>query len=115
MFEKSSEKLIARPKFVLRMLKGMGLVAIIAGISLIIGIIGYRLTENMPWLDALLNASMILGGMGPVGDLKTNSGKLFASFYALYSGLFLIGMTGILLTPIIHRVIHSFHETKLKR
>ncbi len=109
MFEHVSEPLLARPLFFLRMVKGLGLVIAIAGFSLALGIIGYRTTEGMPWIDALLNASMILGGMGPVDTLKTSAGKLFASFYALYSGLFLIGIAGILLAPIIHRVMHSLH------
>lgn len=107
MFEHYTNPLLSRPQFAWRMLKGLGLVLIITGFSLMIGILGYRATEHMPWIDALLNASMILGGMGPVGELKTESGKLFASFYALYSGLFLIGMTGILLAPVVHRVMHG--------
>jgi hypothetical protein len=63
----------------------------------------------MRWVDSLLNASMILGGMGPVDPLKTNAGKVFASVYALYSGLALIAVVGLLLAPILHRVMHEFH------
>lgn len=66
----------------------------------------------MSWLDALLNASMIAGGMGPVNPLNTVSEKIFASFYAIYSGLFLIGVTGFLLSLVLHRVMHKFHQTK---
>ena len=77
--------------------------------SLCLGICGYHYIENLRWVDALLNASMILSGMGPVDAMKTNTGKLFASFYALYSGLVLIGLVGLLLAPIFHRVLHSFH------
>src|SRR6202453_1905070 len=112
MFERGAEPLLGRPLFFLRMVKGLGLVMAIAGLSLAMGIIGYRTTEGMPWIDALLNASMILGGMGPVDTLKTNAGKLFASFYALYSGLALIGLMGLLLAPVFHRILHSFHETR---
>jgi hypothetical protein len=61
------------------------------------------------WVDALLNASMILGGMGPVDVLKTDAAKIFASFYAIYSGIVLIATAGILLTPPLHRLLHKFH------
>lgn len=77
--------------------------------SLFAGMVGYHLTENMPWMDAFLNASMILSGMGPVGTLTTEGGKLFAGIYALYSGLVLILTSGLLLAPLLHRLLHSFH------
>jgi hypothetical protein len=77
--------------------------------SLGIGMIGYHFLENLSWLDALLNASMILGGMGPVNPLQTAAGKLFASFYALYSGVVLLAAVGILAAPIFHRFLHRFH------
>jgi hypothetical protein len=82
--------------------------AIIVG-SLAFGICGYHFVGQLPWIDALLNASMILGGMGPVDALKTDAGKLFASFYALYSGLVIIGVAGLLLAPVVHRFLHKFH------
>jgi hypothetical protein len=82
--------------------------AIILG-SLTVGVLGYHLLEGLPWLDALLNASMILGGMGPVDALRTDGGKLFASIYALYSGLVVLVAAGILLAPIAHRVMHRMH------
>lgn len=77
--------------------------------ALVIGILGYRLTEGFSWIDALLNASMILSGMGPANELKTNGGKLFASFYALFSGIVFITTAGIVLAPIVHRFLHKFH------
>jgi hypothetical protein len=77
--------------------------------SLGIGMIGYHFLENLSWIDSLLNASMILGGMGPVNPLQTNAGKIFASFYALYSGVVLLASVGILATPIFHRFLHHFH------
>lgn len=83
--------------------------AVVIAISLIAGILGYRLTEGMDWLDAFLNASMILGGMGPVDTLHTVAGKLFAGFYALYSGLVLVATAGLLFTPFLHRLLHRFH------
>ena len=82
--------------------------AIILG-SLTLGVLGYHVLEGLPWLDALLNASMILGGMGPVDALRTNGGKLFASIYALYSGLVVLVAAGILLAPIAHRIMHHMH------
>ena len=77
--------------------------------SLGIGMLGYHFLENLSWIDSLLNASMILGGMGPVAQLQTVAGKLFASFYALYSGMILLASVGILVTPIFHRFLHRFH------
>ena len=82
--------------------------AVVLG-SLAIGVFGYHYFEDLPWLDSLLNASMILGGMGPVDPVKTRAGKLFASFYALYSGLALISIAGLVLAPIFHRFLHKFH------
>lgn len=78
-------------------------------VSLVIGMLGYHFLEQLSWVDSLLNASMILGGMGPVAPLKTTAGKLFASFYAIYSGVILLAAVGILATPIFHRFLHHFH------
>lgn len=83
---------------------GLALVAI----SLGIGAVGYHGLEGLPWLDAFLNASMILGGMGPVDRLATTGGKLFATIYALYSGLVLLITAGIIITPAVHRLLHRF-------
>jgi hypothetical protein len=83
--------------------------AILLLFSLGIGVLGYHLLEKLSWLDALLNASMILGGMGPVTPLQTNAGKIFASMYALYAGVVLLATVGILATPIFHRFMHRFH------
>ncbi len=77
--------------------------------SLGVGVLGYHFLENLSWIDSLLNASMILGGMGPVTPLQTVAGKLFASFYAIYSGVILLASVGILATPIFHRFLHHFH------
>lgn len=108
-FETKKEKLLTREQFLKRLLRGVRTIAILVFLSLSIGILGYHLTENMGWIDSLLNASMILGGMGPVDILHTNAGKIFASVYAIFSGLFLIATTGILLAPVFHRILHSFH------
>lgn len=109
MFEHHSEPLASASEFTQRMFRfGMFTAAIILS-SLSIGVIGYHYFESMPWIDAVLNASMILGGMGPVDTLQTNAGKIFASFYALYSGIVLLASVGVLVTPIFHRILHHFH------
>ena len=77
--------------------------------SLVIGMLGYHFLEGIPWVDSLLNAAMILGGMGPVNTLHTTAGKLFASFYALYSGVVFVVVAGILFAPVVHRFLHHFH------
>jgi hypothetical protein len=77
--------------------------------SLLAGMAGYRYYEGMPWIDAFLNAAMLLGGMGPVGELHTESGKLFAGCYALYSGLVAIVAVGVMAAPLLHRFLHRFH------
>ncbi len=77
--------------------------------SLLIGILGYHWTEGMSWIDSLLNASMILGGMGPVDPVRTVAGKLFASFYALFSGMVFLVAVGVLIAPAFHRFLHRFH------
>lgn len=78
-------------------------------ISLLFGVVGYHYTGNIPWLDALHNASMILSGMGPVVEIKTVGGKWFSSFYALFSGVVFITNIGIILAPAIHRFFHRMH------
>ena len=109
MFERRTEPLLPRSGFIRRLLKSIGLsLAVIFG-SLLIGIIGYRVFEGMSWLDAFLNASMLMGGMGPVDALKTDAGKLFAGLYALYSGLILLIAVGIIAAPVYHRFLHRFH------
>lgn len=109
MLERRHETLLPKKAFY-RRLAGYGAVSLcfILG-SLGIGILGYRHFEGMSWVDAYVNAAMILGGMGPVGELHTNGGKMFAGCYALYSGLIVIVATGIFLTPILHRFLHHFH------
>ena len=109
MFERHSEPLATQAEFARRMLRYSLVTAGIILFSLAIGILGYHYLESLSWIDSLLNASMILGGMGPVNPLQTNAGKIFASFYALYSGIILLASVGILVTPIFHRFMHRFH------
>ena len=109
MFEHHKQPLASQSVFAQRMLR-FGLFA--GGMilfSLGIGILGYHAFESLSWIDSLLNASMILGGMGPVNTLQTDAGKIFASFYALYSGIVLLASVGVLITPIFHRFMHRFH------
>jgi hypothetical protein len=80
--------------------------------ALFIGIAGYHWIDDLDWIDSLVEASMILGGMGPVNPLRNDAAKVFASVYALFSGLVLIGVMGIILTPITHRLLHKFHAEK---
>jgi hypothetical protein len=109
-FERRGDKLISWRLFLRRIAKCLSWATLIVVASLLVGASGYHFTESLPWLDSALNASMILGGMGPVDTIKTDGGKIFASLYALYSGLVLIGMIGLLLAPVFHRIIHSFHQ-----
>ena len=88
-------------------------VALLAA-SLGIGMFGYRALEGLSWLDAFLNTAMLLGGMGPVDLPKTAGGKLFAGFYALYAGLVFIATAALVLSPVLHRVLHRFHWDEAK-
>ncbi len=109
-FEHRRDKL-APVRVYRRRLLHSGAVALgIIAFSLAIGVVGYRVFGGLEgWVDCLYNASMILGGMGPVDELKTNAGKVFASLYALYSGVILIASVGVLISPVLHRMLHRFH------
>ena len=108
MYEHHKQPLASRKVFARRLMRN-GLIGLtLLAISLFIGILGYHFLEDLSWLDSFLNASMILGGMGPVNPVKTNAGKIFASFYALYSGVVLLASVGVLAAPIFHRFLHRF-------
>lgn len=109
MFESRGHHLLSRFQFAWRVAGAVLLASGIAAISLGIGILGYHHFGHMSWVDALLNASMILGGMGPVDTITDTAGKVFASCYALFSGLVLITLMGIVLAPVAHRMLHTFH------
>ena len=102
-------RLRRRRAFYHRYLRALGLSIGLLGSSLGLGVLGYHVTAGLNWIDSLLNASMILTGMGPVNPLTSTAAKLFASAYALFSGVVFITATGILLAPIFHRVLHRFH------
>src|SRR5450432_2802328 len=109
MFESKSEKLLPLPRFVGRIAFSFLLSSGIVAIALAIGIVGYHAVAKLGWVDSLLNASMILTGMGPVSTMTTNAAKIFASAYALFSGVVFLSAMGIVLTPVFHRVLHVFH------
>jgi hypothetical protein len=99
----------ARTVFFRHLLTGIGIAGVLIGASLFAGVAGYHFLEGMTWTDAFVNAAMILSGMGPVTELQTSGGKLFAGCYALYSGLVLILASGIILGPFVRLVLHRFH------
>lgn len=109
MYEHRRQPLLPRRLFYARVLRSACMAALILLFSLSIGMSGYHFLERMPWLDAFLNSSMILSGMGPVGELKTSAGKFFAGCYALFSGLAFISAIGLVVAPLFHRFIHRFH------
>jgi hypothetical protein len=109
LYEHRSQPLLTRREFARRMLWHGIFASTVLAISLGMGVLGYHYIEQIPWVDALLNAAMILGGMGPVDTLHTAPGKLFASFYALYSGMIFLVVVGILIAPLAHRLMHRLH------
>jgi hypothetical protein len=108
-FEHYKKPLLTRQQFVRRQIRYTGFSLIILAFSLGIGTIGYKVFGRLAWIDALLNASMILTGMGPVDHLDTAAGKLFSSFYALFSGIAFLTFAGVLFTPVYHRFLHKLH------
>jgi len=107
-FEHHTKPVASRERFNRRVWRVFILALMIICLMLGIGVLGYHCFEGLPWVDALLNASMILGGMGPVNPIVTFGGKLFASWYALMSGLVFVGLSAILFAPFLHRFLHMF-------
>ena len=109
MYERRKQRLLSRAEFSKRVGRH-GLVALgVLVFGLGIGVLGYHWLARLSWIDSLLNASMILGGMGPVDPLKSDAAKIFASCYALFSGLAFIGIVSVLLAPFVHRMLHRVH------
>lgn len=108
-FEKRTQKVASRRVFAYRLLRAAGIWAAITAGGLAVGMLGYWGLEGMSLTDSFLNAAMILSGMGPATELKSESGKLFAGCYALFSGLVVVIAAGFVLAPIFHRVLHKFH------
>lgn len=107
--ERKSAPLMSWRKFLVRVAFSFAIVSGITVFSLVLGTIGYRVFVPCEWIDALHNASMILAGMGPVLEIKTQAGKMFSTFYALYSGIVYLTLMGIMLAPFYHRMLHHFH------
>ena len=114
MYEHDRQPPLSRHFFIQRLMRhGVVAVAIVAA-SLVIGVVGFHVTEHYSWLDSYLNAAMLLGGMGPVNAPQTDAGKLFAGIYALFCGMIVILITGVMIAPIVHRVMHRFHWVEEK-
>jgi hypothetical protein len=108
-FENKSQKIASHAIFIGRLIWSLVIGLVFIGLSLAGGVAGYMHFASLGIVDAFLNASMILAGMGPIATLPTDDGKIFAALYALYSGLVLIAVSGILLAPVLHRVLHAIH------
>ena len=109
MYEHRRQRLLTRAQFARRVLRHLAVSAGAVAVALGIGVAGYHFIAGFGWVDAYLNASMILSGMGPVGALPSDGAKLFAANYALFSGLFFIAMLGLVLAPFLHRLAHRLH------
>jgi len=109
MYEHRRQRLLTREKFARRVAGHAVWALALVALSLAAGVLGFHLLGGLTWLDAFLNASMLLGGMGPIGDPGPPAGKIFASLYALYAGLVFLIVAGILFAPLLHRVLHRLH------
>jgi hypothetical protein len=109
MYEHRRQPLLSRRRFLGRLLRHFAAASLLLALSLWLGMLGYRHYEHLAWRDAFLNASMLLGGMGPVNNPVSNAGKLFAGWYALYAGLVFLVTASIILAPLLHRMLHLFH------
>lgn len=109
MFEHRRDPLLPKAAFRRRVLRHATIMVGLGVGSLLVGVVGYHVFEGLPWIDALVNSSMLLGGMGPVDALHTTAGKLFASFYALFSGIVFLIAVGVMFAPFVHRLLHRFH------
>jgi hypothetical protein len=109
MNEYTTAPLLPKREYLARFARSLCLGLSIIAVCLGIGMVGYHILEKLSWIDAFLNAAMILSGMGPVATLQTDAGKLFAGFYALFSGLALISIVGIIMAPVVLRFLHKFH------
>jgi len=114
LYEPRHTQPISTRGFIVRMLRHGGAALILVGVSIAVGMAGYEHYEKLAWRDAFLNASMLLGGMGPVEAPQTPHGKIFAGCYALYAGLVFIVSAGVIGAPVVHRIIHRFHAAEEK-
>jgi hypothetical protein len=114
-FEHASEPLLPRRVFARRMARSLAMAASVVLAWMLIGASGYHTLAHLPWIDAILNASMILSGMGPVDTLTSNPAKIFASAYAVLSGVVFLSTWAILVAPVVHRLMHHFHRRELDK
>ena len=112
MYESKAHPPVPRSRFIRRVLLHAAAALALMLVSLMLGMAGYQYFEQLPWRDAFLNAAMLMGGMGPVDAPRTDGGKLFAGLYALYAGLILLVAAVLVVTPVVHRVMHRFHWEK---
>ncbi len=112
MFEHKTHKILPVKHYIRRQLKYIGYALCIIAFSLAIGVWGYHSLGHLGWIDSLLNASMILGGMGPVDLLTSDTAKIFASFYSLYSGIVFLATIAVMAAPALHRLMHVLHLEK---
>jgi hypothetical protein len=115
MFEHYTKPILPPELFIVRVLRYLGFTIFLLGVSLGIGMIGYHYINELPWLDSLLNASMILTGMGPVDPMKNDAAKWFASFYSIFSGVAFLSTVAVFLSPLVHRFLHRHHLDESKR
>ncbi len=116
MYELHTEPLLPLKQFSYRLARHGGIVGLVLIFSLVVGTSGFHWLALQEWIDAFLNSSMLLGGMGPVGAIQSAAGKIFASLYALYAGIVFIGTSGLLLAPVLHRLLHKMRlEEKRSR
>jgi len=108
-FEHRREPILPLSRFVWRLARSLAIGLALVGLSLIVGIVGYRRLLGLSWIDAFVNAAMILSGMGPLASPQTFGAKLFAGLYALYSGLAVLAIAGIIFAPVLHRFLHYLH------
>ena len=109
MYERRKQPLLSRAKFTKRVIRHFALALLVIAVGLGVGVLGYHFLGELNWTDSLLNASMILAGMGPVDTLHSSAAKIFASCYALFSGLAFIGIASVIIAPFAHRVLHRFN------
>ena len=109
MYEQRKHKLVPWPAFLQRARRHVFIAFFVLAVVVGLGTLGYHLAGRLAWVDAFLNASMILSGMGPVDRMETTGAKMFAALYALFSGLVFIGVTGVVLAPWVHRLFHRAH------
>jgi hypothetical protein len=113
-YERRNQRVLARRHFFRRMAAHFAVASALVALSLLAGMAGYVYFERLSWTDAFLNAAMLLGGMGPVNDPMTEAGKLFAGTYALFAGLAFLVVAGLMLGPVVHRLLHRFHWDEKK-